>query len=210
MLSFSSNLNNFFFQIDQLAFSKGASSNAFSFVVSYFCVLRSWLEACCKMPGEGGERRWVKACTGPTARLCCTEPVRTCAGRASGATLQQRLPCQKPWHGSQSPHGIFRPYSSAFYPIQLSKAFTGKKQTSHVSSGFRFPYKFKNDIHCDLLMFANLLRKIDWDSMIWKCGKGVVLQVILNDIWILDLLILIFQFGLVWSLIMLCLAHKDK
>lgn len=139
MLSFSSNLNNFFFQINQLVFSKGTSSNAFSFVVSYFCVLRSWLEACCKMPGEGGERRWVKACTGPTARLCCTEPVRTCEGRASGATLQQRLPCQKPWHGSQSPHGIFRPYSSAFYPIQLFTPYSWAKHSQGKNKPLTFP-----------------------------------------------------------------------
>lgn len=81
----------FFSQIDQFVFSKGTSSNVSSFVARYFCVLRSWLEACCEMSGEGGERRWGKVCTA----LCTLSVLHTAWGnvakRGSGAITQQEV-----------------------------------------------------------------------------------------------------------------------
>lgn len=183
ILTFSNNWNHFF-QIDSFAFSMGTSSNAFSFVIRYFCVLRSWLEACCKMSEKGGEEM-----SEGLHRILCMLPVlyRTCEkcvkAEVQGPHCRSKLPSQKPWHDSESPHSICRPYSSTFYPLQLCKAFTGKQETTHGSFGFRFPYKFKNEVHCDLLKFANLFNHQFYDL----------------NIWILDLLILILPFWLVWS-----------
>lgn len=78
--------------------------------------------------------------------VVCAEQnlLEMCESRSSGAIMHNSLPSQKPGHDSESPHSICRPYSSTFYPLQLCKAFTGKQETTHGSSGFRFPYKFKN------------------------------------------------------------------